>query len=195
MQSQVRTILLKRLQEADISRILVKQAQARIKSGGSDVGGYADLWANSAKIIIGKGKRRREISHYRKGGKPLYDTGNLFRSLTSTMSVIGDGVRLTLLAPLYGLYQHHGFKTSGPNFIPFTRRAVRQGPEAFKTKSGEFDLAKITKYEKGHKAALKNREYAYAPNGVTVPSRPIFAMPNTARAEVARTIARALGAR
>lgn len=172
MRPQVRTILLKRLQEADISRILVKQAQARIKSGGSDVGGYADLWANSAKIMVGKGKRRREISHYRKGGQPLYDTGNLFRSLTSKMSAIGDGVRLTLLAPLYGLYQHHGFKTSGPNFIPFTRAAVRRDAKA-----------------------LKRHEYAYAKSGVTVPSRPILAMPNPARAEVARTIARALGAR
>jgi len=172
MQAQVRNILLKRLQEADVSRILVKQAQARIKSRGSDVGGYAALWADSAKITVGKGKRRREISHYRAGGTPLYDTGNLFRSLTSKMTAIGDGVRLTLLAPLYGLYQHHGFTTSGPNFIPFTRAAVRRDSKA-----------------------LKRHEYAYAKSGVTVPARPILAMTNTARAEVARTIARALGAR
>jgi phage gpG-like protein len=172
MQHRVREILLKRLREADISRVLVKQAQARIKSKGSDVGGYADLWADSAKITIGKGKRRREISHYRKGGTPLYDTGNLFRSLSSKMTAIGDGVRLTLLAPLYGLYQHHGFTTSGPNFIPFTRAAARKDSKA-----------------------IKRHEYAYARSGVTVPARPIFALPNTARAELARTIARALGAR
>lgn len=172
MQANIRAILLKRLQEADISRILVKQAQARIRSSGSDVGGYAALWADTAKIVVGKGKRRREISHYRAGGTPLYDTGNLFRSLSSTMTAIGEGVRLTLLAPLYGVYQHHGFSTSGPNFIPFTRGAVRRDPKA-----------------------LKRHEYAWAKNGVTVPARPIFAMPSTARAEVARTIARALGAR
>lgn len=172
MQSNVRAILLSRLQNADVSRILVKQAQARIKSRGSDVGGYAALWADSAKITVGKGKRRREISHYRAGGTPLYDTGNLFRSLTSKMTAIGDGVRLTLLAPLYGLYQHHGFSTSGPNFIPFTKGATRRDPKA-----------------------LKRREYAIAKNGVTVPPRPIFAMPRSARAEVARTIAQVLGAR
>lgn len=172
MREGVRQILLKRLQSADVSRILVKQAQARIKSRGSDVGGYASLWADKAKIRVGKGKRQREISHYRAGGTPLYDTGNLFRSLTSKMAVIGDGVRLTLLAPLYGVYQHHGFTTSGPNFIPFTRGAARQDAKA-----------------------LKRHEFAWARNGVKVPARPILAMTNTARAEVARTIARALGAR
>lgn len=172
MQAQVRAILLKRLQEADISRILVKQAQARIKSRGADVGGYASLWADSAKLTVGKGKRKREINHYRKGGTPLYDTGNLFRSLSSKMTVLGDGVRMTLLAPLYGVFQQHGFSTSGPNFIPFTRGAVRRDSKA-----------------------LKRHEYAWAKGGVTVPPRRIFAMPNSARAEVARTIARALGAR
>lgn len=174
MRSQTRNILLKRLQQAVVSEILVKQAKARIRDKGADVGGYADLWANRAKPIrvkMGK-KKTKMVEHYRKGGTPLRDTGNLFNSLSSAQVAIADGLRLILRAPLYGIFQHHGFTTSGPNFIPFTRGAVRKDQRA-----------------------LARREFVIAKHGVTVPARPILAMPLTAKREIARTIARALGAR
>jgi hypothetical protein len=68
-------------------------------------------------------------------------------------------VKLILKGPLHALFHQHGFKTSGPNRIPFTRRAVR----------GD---------------AKGKREALYAKKGVTVPARPIFAMPIEARREV-----------
>jgi phage gpG-like protein len=166
----LREDLLRRLAASKVARILVKQAQRRIRERGRDIGGYAALWADTARLKIGKGKKARFIDHYRKGGVPLYDTGDLFRSLTAEQTVIPDGVKLTLKGPLHAMYHQHGFKTSGPNRIPFTRRAAR----------GDA---------KGKGEAL------YAKRGVTVPARPIFAMPIEARREVARAIARALGAR
>ena len=178
MRPQARQILMRRLMTSGVSiaQILVKQAQKRIKDKGSDVGGYADLWANRVgpiKVPVRKGsKKTKDVYHYRKGGTPLYDTGNLFRSMASRTELLTDGVRLILTAPLYALFHQHGFKTTGPNFIPFTRGAVRRDP-----------------------AALAKREFVVARHGVTVPKRPIMAMPETSRREVARTIARALGAR
>lgn len=162
--------LLARLAASNISRILVKQAQRRIRERGRDIGGYAALWADTARLKVGKGKRARFIDHYRKGGTPLYDTGELFRGLSSEQQPVDGGVKLILKGPLHALFHQHGFKTSGPNRIPFTRRAAR----------GD---------------AKGKREALYAKKGVTVPARPIFAMPIEARREVARAIAQALGAR
>ena len=166
----LRDTLLARLAASKVARILVKQAQRRIREKGRDVGGYAALWADTAQLKVGKGKRARFIDHYRKGGTPLYDTGELFRGLTATQEAVPGGVKLILQGPLHAVFHQHGFKTSGPNRIPFTRRAAR----------GDV---------KGKREAL------YAKKGVTVPARPIFAMPIEARREVARAIARALGAR
>jgi len=165
-----RATLLGRLAAANISRILVKQAQRRIRERGRDIGGYAALWADTARLKVGKGKRARIIDHYRKGGTPLYDTGELFRALSSEQQPVDGGVKLILRGPLHALFHQQGFKTSGPNRIPFTRRAVR----------GD---------------AKGKREALYAKKGVTVPARPIFAMPIEARRETARAIAQALGAR
>lgn len=161
---------------AALPMILVKQARQRIRTRGADVGGYARLWADTAKIKVwkGRGKNRKQVDlpHYRSGGTPLADTGNLVRSLNGTFQYIPNGFRLSLRGPLYAVFQHYGFKTSGPNLIPFTRAAARKDP-----------------------AALKKHQFMYAKNGVTVPARPIFAMPKAAKTEVARAIARALGAR
>ena len=170
--------LLRRLgsKGANVALVLVMQAKRRIRTRGADVGGYARLWADTATIKVwkGRGKNRKQVDlpHYRAGGTPLADTGNLLQSLNGTIQHIPNGVRLFLRGPLYAVFQHHGFKTSGGNFIPFTRGAVRRDAKA-----------------------LQKGEYFYAKSGVTVPARPIFAMPPEAKAEVARAIARALGAR
>jgi len=164
----LRAELMRRLAASNVARILVKQSQRRIRERGRDIGGYAALWADTATMKVKRRGRTVEIDHYRKGGVPLYDTGELFRSLTAEQQPMQDGVRLTLKGPLHAMFHQHGFKTSGPNRIPFTRAGVRGDRRA---------------------PAL------YAKRGVTVPARPIFAMPSEARREVARTIARALGAR
>ena len=144
----IRALLLKRLQGSEVARVLVKQAQARIKARGSDVGGYAPLWADTAKIIIGKGKRRREQAHYRKGGVPLYDTGDTFRSLTATTAAVANGVRMTLQGSIIAAMHQTGFRTSGPNFIPFTRKAAKQWVEQDEAKRrAENFLANIIETE------------------------------------------------
>lgn len=180
-------VLLEKLRRAELASLLVNQAQRRIQSKGADVGGYARLWADKAKILVRtkKGRKRSRkrgggrvgevyelLSHYRKGGSPLMDTMKLFISMNGRMERITDGIRLYLRMPLYGIYQHYGFTTKGPNFIPFTQRAVRR-----------------------EKRALKAGEFIYAKKGVTVPARPIFAMPHASRKEIVRSIAYALGAR
>jgi phage gpG-like protein len=187
IRKKLRKQVLDALQRAEIGEILVIQAQTRLETKGRDVGGYAPLWADSAKILIRtkKGRKRSrkkgggrvgEVyemqSHYRKGGKPLMDTMQLFSSMSSRTERMYNGLRIFLRLPLYGIYQHYGFTTKGPNFIPFTRGAVRR-----------------------QKSALKRGEYVYAKNGVTVPARPILAMPSERRKEIVRGIAWALGAR
>ena len=166
--------ILKKLQASDVGLILKKQAQKRIRERGADIGGYAPLWADTARLNVGTKKKPKFIDHYRKGGVPLYDTGSLFRGLTAKTQAIDDGVRLTLIGSAIAAAQSAGFKRMGAVVIPFTRRAVRE-PQPQPRKIAKENL-------------LVKR-------GVTVPARPILAMPLTARKEVARAIARAIGAR
>ena len=162
--------ILKKLQASDVGLILKKQAQKRIRERGADIGGYAPLWADTARLNVGTKKKPKFIDHYRKGGVPLYDTGDLFRSLTAKTQAIANGVRLTLIGSAIAAAQSAGFKRIGEVIIPFTRRAVRGDPKGA-------------------------RENLVVKRGVTVPARPVFAMPESARKEVARAIARAMGAR
>ena len=162
--------LLTKLQNSNVGLILKKQAQKRIRDRGADIGGYAPLWADSARLNVGTKKKPKFIDHYRKGGVPLYDTGELFRSLTAKTEILADGIRLILIGSAIAVAQSKGFKIIGAVTIPFTRRAVRGDP-------------------KGARENLRVR------NGVTVPARPIFAMPETAKKELVRAIARAMGAR
>lgn len=189
----IRALLLKRLQGSEVARILVKQAQARIRSRGSDIGGYAPLWADTARITIGKGKRKREVTHYRKGGTPLYDTGETFRSLTAITEAVGNGVRMTLQGSMIAAMHQQGFRTTGPNFIPFTRKAAKQWVVEDEAKRRAGTKRKSKPFNATY--PVSSPQGLVAGKGVTVPKRPIFAMPETARREVARSIARALGAR
>jgi phage gpG-like protein len=189
----IRAMLLQRLQGSEVARILVKQAQARIRSRGGDIGGYAPLWADTARIVVGKGKRRREVSHYRKGGTPLYDTGKTFQSLTATTEATGNGVRMTLQGSMVAAMHQHGFSTSGPNFIPFTRKAGKQWVVEDEAKRKAGTKRKSKPFNATY--PISSPLGLVAGKGVTIPARPIFAMPQTARREVAQSIARALGAR
>jgi hypothetical protein len=172
IRNSVYKMLLERLHGSNIGLVLEMQAKRRIEESGKDIGGYAKLWADTAKLTV-KTKRGYVVKyHYRAGGTPLYDTGNLYRSLIGKTENTTRGLKLTLEGSMIALLQHSGFKTSGPNFIPFTQGALRRD-----------------------KAALKNREFVIARKGVTVPARPIFAMPSSAKKELVRNIAIALGAR
>jgi hypothetical protein len=190
----IKDMLVRRLQGGsgggpglNLGQILVKQAQRRIRERGKDIGGYAPLWADTAKITIGKGKRRRQVEHYRKGGTPLYDTGELFRGLHSETRLVHDGIKLTLKGSAIAVFQQTGFKTQFPNWIPFTRAAAREGPRKVTGKQRYAPTKRS--YPIGKPPSF------LAAKGVTVPARPIFAMPESAKKELSRLVARALGAR
>lgn len=131
-------------------------------SRGADIGGYAKLWADTATLNIGTKAKPKFIDHYRKGGVPLYDTGELFNSLNSITSVTKNGISLQMYGSDIALMQHKGFKVKGPVQV------------AFKD---------------------KGKHFATLVNGATIPARPIFALPTTAKREIARAIADALGAK
>lgn len=177
MRINLRDELQRRLRKGNVGDILRSQAQRRIETKGADVGGYARLWADTAtmKVWKGRGKNRRQVllRHPRRGGTPLYDTGQtIYNNLKGHTKYTDDGVQMSLTGPLIAIFQHHGFTTRGPNFIPFSKAMSRGDPKA-----------------------KKRGEYVWAKNGVTVPSRPILAVPKSARLEIARAIADALGAR
>lgn len=186
---ELRMLLIRRLQATRVADILSVIAKQRITSRGSDIGGYADLWANQAQIEVTEQKRgktiKKVISHYRAGGTPLYDTGNLFNSLKGVTKPLSDGAALVLQGSMIALLQSRGFRTTGPNWIPFTRRAMKQRA----TMSGGGKSSSRRSF------ATSNPDGLLVARGVTVPARPLFKWPTTARRMVARAIARAMKAR
>jgi hypothetical protein len=183
--SWIRDEIIRRLQASEVATILVEQAQNRILRRGFDVGGYKPLWADNAKIQIRVGKKMVTKSHYRAGGVPLYDTGQMFKSLHATLEPTGDGVRMTLKGSAIAVLQNRGFSTNGPNYIPFDRAGVR----------GEWKDSgkkKKKKKAKGGSYVINNPPGLVVAKGVTVPARPILAMPSSAKKDVAKAIAQVL---
>ena len=100
---------------------------------------------------------------YRKGGKPLRDIGFLAESFFTKYAFVFEakGAALIVVASAapYAAWQHSGFKTKGPNFIPLTRKAQRhhvlhQNPTTEGLEQGV--------------------DYIMAWKGVDVPARPII---------------------
>jgi len=117
--SKISNLIKQRLADAQISEILVKQAKERILSRGKDIGGYAALWADTARMNIGTEKKPKFIEHYRKGGVPLYDTGQLFISLHSKTNKTESGIQMILKGSDIAMLHQKGFKTNGQVSIPF----------------------------------------------------------------------------
>lgn len=186
---ELRKAIIKRLQQANVGQVLASIAQNRIQTKGADIGGYAELWANKARIEVTRKKRgkviKEEIKHYRAGGTPLYDTGNLFRSLRGVTTPTSDGVALTLQGSLIAVLQNKGFKTSGPNWIPFSRKAIKQQAARGQKSKGRSRSNFVT----------SNPDGLVVARGVTVPARPLFAWPASAERTLARALARAMHAR
>lgn len=162
---EARQLLSERLDQAgeNMGSLVVSQTVARIDQGGDDEITYPDLWAN-----------RTRLDSYRKGGDPLTDNGNLINSITFTMQSKRNGVRILVGSPLpYARYQHYGFSTSGPNYIPLTLQARRKpkgaDPKVFGLKPGV--------------------DYIMAWKGVTVPSRPILRFSKGNIQEIRETLA------
>lgn len=112
-----------------------------------------------------KGKTRFRTEYllsqtsYRAGGQPLRNTGNLLRSMSASAMYRGGKIRIRMRGLRYGLYQDRGFKTSGPNYIPLTRKGVRDhGTGNNPNKEG----------------LARGKDYTMAWRGVTVPARPFI---------------------
>lgn len=62
---------------------------------------------------------------YRRGGKPLKDTGQGYGAIHTRSHGSWPSVAVVVRAPLYMIYQHQGFTTKGPNFVPLSLLAKR----------------------------------------------------------------------
>ena len=115
-----------------------------------------------------------EGSSYRDGGKPLRDTGNLQRSLSARAALSGPKrVSVTVSGALYGIFHELGFETSGPNFIPLTRKGKREH---------------ATGRNPNAEGLARGRDFIMAWGGVTVPKRPFLVPTGKEWSDIARTI-------
>lgn len=111
---------------------------------------------------------------YRDGGQPLRDTGNLVRSLGARTARIGaTKLEITLTGPKYAIFQELGFTTSGPNYIPLTRKGVR---------------SHATGQNPAKEGLVKGKDFLMSWGGVTVPARPFLVPTDQEWAGIGRTI-------
>jgi hypothetical protein len=101
------------------------------------------------------------VPSYRNGGQPLRNTGQMYRSLKAKGERTSTGFSVALTGLKHALYQDKGFKTSGPNYIPLTRKGARNH---------------ATGANPATEGLKRGRDWLKAKSGVTVPSRP-FLMP------------------
>jgi len=111
---------------------------------------------------------------YREGGQPLRDTGNLLRSLGAKAAATGPGtLTVTLRGAKYGIYHERGFSTSGPNFIPLTKKGKR---------------THATGANPASEGLQRGKDYTMAWGGVTVPKRPFLVPTQDEWVEIGKTI-------
>lgn len=158
----------RRLLSSGLEQVLVEQALDRIDQRGDSEHRYPELWATR----VGLG--------YRQGGEPLSDRGGsgLKGSLGGVTESTDTGVRIRLTTnERYALFHQSGFTTSGPNFIPLTRKAARDHRPGGNPR------------EEGLEYGV---DYVMAWKGVTVPQRKIFNMPPENRRDLADAVVAAL---
>ncbi len=115
---------------------------------------------------------------YRAGGQPLRDTGRLLRSLSAKAKATGPTkVSVVLRGEQYGIYHEKGFKTSGPNYIPLTKKGKRKHQTGSNPETEDL---------------VRGKDFTMAWNGVTVPARPFLVPTNAEFGEIGRTIKVAL---
>ncbi len=111
---------------------------------------------------------------YRAGGKPLLDTRqHVYNTLNAETHKTSTGMEIRLRGSLAAVFHHNGFKTNGPNFIPLTRRAVRDHrPGA----------------DPRHEGLVRGVDYIMMWKGVTVPARPIFRLAPEDKRDIIKTV-------
>lgn len=128
----------------------------------ADEGGYAVGKASGAirkarnRLKAAEHQMRIGNTSYRRGGKPLQDTGALRASFFAVTRPTPRGWRVEVGSPLpYAVYHQEGFETSGPNYIPLTIKGAK------KPKGADPDVLGL----------LPGVDYVMAWRGVTVPPR------------------------
>jgi phage gpG-like protein len=110
---------------------------------------------------------------YRAGGKPLRDTGQMMREMNAKGQAGGNGVSIILYGPLHAIFHELGFETSGPNYIPLTRKGKRSHATGNNpTKEG----------------LVRGKDFVMAWQGVTVPKRPFMIPTNDEWGEIGKSI-------
>lgn len=189
--AQIQRELLARLRAAPVGVRLVAQAKDRIRNSGDSEVTYPDLWASSY-----------EGGSFRAGGTPLRDTGGIYASLDFETKAVTNGQRWALTSPLkHAIFQHFGFETKGPNFIPLTKKARRNWTKLRPLKRAYSEAVRrrdwvgarrIEKELEQTHGLVEGETYIMAWGGVKVPPRPIFNLPPENRAEIKATIRRSL---
>lgn len=138
-----------------IGSIVKASMQRHIEEGKGREGTFDPI-----KPLFGTFKDRKGAEQvqpgYRNGGQPLRDTGHLMRSLNATATTGADGITVSVRGAGYGAYQNAGFSTTGPNFIPLTRKGARNYAGGTALVPGRLQQGK---------------DYIMAWQGVTVPAR------------------------
>jgi phage gpG-like protein len=120
--------------------------------------------SRTVSYIDKNGKTRRRTEYlietpgYRNGGQPLRDTGRLANSVNARSERQTNGIRLVLRGLKYGLFQDMGFSTSGPNYIPLTKRGSRYNSSKSARDAG----------------MRPGQDFTGSKRGVTVPGRPFL---------------------
>ena len=165
------------------SRVLVANAKKRIRNSGDSEIKYPELWA-----------RRNEVG-YRKGGKPLRDTGRLMNSLSNDTRRKRDGVEWKLLDGAgYGVKHQEGYTNRGPVAVALNRKASRIIPSESPHDPDLLEQMGLRRAPTLRRAQLSPRKYDFyvLQHDTVVPARPIFNTPPEDIAAATKTISRAI---
>ena len=114
-----------------------------------------------------------EGESYRAGGKPLRDTGQMMREMGAKSLTVGKNIQITMYGPLHAIFHEVGFETSGPNFIPLTKKGKR---------------SHATGQNPAKEGLAQGKDYIMAWGGVTVPKRPFMVPTNDEWVEIGKSI-------
>lgn len=114
-----------------------------------------------------------EGESYRAGGKPLRDQGDMMRKMDARSEVKGGKIEIIMFGLLHAIFHEKGFETSGPNFIPLSKKARKKhATGGIPSKEG----------------LTKGKDYLMAWNGVKVPARPFMVPTNDEWVEIGKSI-------
>ena len=130
----------------EIASEMADQITETFRNSGQPGEPWMPLWADNVE------------GHYRSGGKPLSDTGELAASFQRpAVSIQGNVLTVTMLSSAdYARWHQDGYSTDGPNYIPITYKGKTQHVAGADPKK---------------EGLIQGVDYVMAWNGVDVPQR------------------------